>query len=208
MLNRFTNLSKNYVRFLPLQLSLILHGFIFIFFLAVVQGKDLDLSPKNDFVEISIVSEESIIDHLIDRFVLHPMTVLASSNLDLSAGEVEQAETVNENKESKINKKHERPVAAPTEISYEQQLSKRVMEYKTVTSLQGYQVKYHKAAAFVKLNKIGQLIDYSIYSSTGDQLLDSQILEMIRRAAPFPAPPAEYFKEEAVGFLIPFSFGS
>jgi protein TonB len=57
------------------------------------------------------------------------------------------------------------------------------------------------------LDRHGNLVSSHIVKSSGSALLDYEALDLIKRAAPFPAPPAE-IADGDLSFVVPIRFAS
>jgi protein TonB len=87
---------------------------------------------------------------------------------------------------------------------YEQQISAWIQQH-----------KYYPAAASgregraiirMRIDRSGYVRYYAIEQSAGVQALDTAAVDMIRRANPVPAVPANYPAGNLVEFLIPITF--
>jgi len=57
----------------------------------------------------------------------------------------------------------------------------------------------------LKLNDRGAVLESRIERSSGYEILDKQALEMVSKAAPFPAPP-DILKSSVFNIQVPVSF--
>jgi periplasmic protein TonB len=57
----------------------------------------------------------------------------------------------------------------------------------------------------VRIDRSGRVLERTVVSSTGEQLLDQAALDMVRRASPFPAVPSEY-AGESFEFVAPIQY--
>ena len=62
------------------------------------------------------------------------------------------------------------------------------------------------ASAF-SIDRHGDLVSSRIVKSSGSALLDAEALDLIKRAAPLPPPPAEIADSE-LSFVVPIRFAA
>jgi protein TonB len=87
---------------------------------------------------------------------------------------------------------------------YEQQISAWVQRHKIYPAEAGG--REGRAIVRVRIDRLGNVRYYAIEQSAGLGSLDAAALDMIRRANPMPAVPADYPDGNLVEFLIPISF--
>lgn len=87
---------------------------------------------------------------------------------------------------------------------YEQQISAWVQQHKLYPM--DANGREGRAIVRVRIDRAGTVRYYAIEQSAGMQALDAAALDMIRRANPMPAVPADYPEGNLVEFLIPISF--
>jgi len=87
---------------------------------------------------------------------------------------------------------------------YEQEISGWIQRHKFYPPDGGG--REGRAIVRVRIDRAGNVRYYAIEQSAGIQALDNAALDMIRRANPLPAVPANYPAGNLVEFLIPISF--
>lgn len=75
-------------------------------------------------------------------------------------------------------------------------------QYPRVAQMRGWQ---GETIVDLKLDRNGGVLATKIERSSGFEVLDKQALEMVRKAAPFPAPP-EILKSDVFNIQVPVSF--
>jgi protein TonB len=95
-------------------------------------------------------------------------------------------------------------VAQAIRARYEQQISAWVQRHKIYPAEAGG--REGRAIVRVRIDRLGNVRYYAIEQSAGLGSLDAAALDMIRRANPMPAVPADYPDGNLVEFLIPISF--
>lgn len=75
-------------------------------------------------------------------------------------------------------------------------------QYPRVAQMRGWQ---GETIVDLKLDRNGAVLATKIERSSGFEVLDKQALEMVRKAAPFPAPP-EILKSDVFNIQVPVSF--
>lgn len=87
---------------------------------------------------------------------------------------------------------------------YEQEISGWIQQHKFYPAEAGG--REGRAVVRMRIDRAGNVRYYAIEQSTGLSTLDLAALEMIRRANPVPAVPANYPAGNLVEFLIPITF--
>ncbi len=87
---------------------------------------------------------------------------------------------------------------------YEQEISSWIQRHKMYPAEASG--REGRAIIRVRIDRSGNVRYYAIEQSSGLQALDNAALDMIRRANPVPAVPANYPSGNLVEFLIPISF--
>lgn len=87
---------------------------------------------------------------------------------------------------------------------YEQDISGWIQRHKYYPAAAGG----HEGRAIVRMriDRAGNVRYYAIEQSAGNAVLDAAAIDMVRRANPVPAVPAEYPAGNLVEFLIPITF--
>jgi periplasmic protein TonB len=75
-------------------------------------------------------------------------------------------------------------------------------QYPRVAQMRGWQ---GETIIDLKLDRNGGVLATRIDRSSGFEVLDKQALEMVKKAAPFPAPP-EILKSDVFNIQVPVSF--
>lgn len=87
---------------------------------------------------------------------------------------------------------------------YEQQISAWIQQHKLYPAAAGG--REGKAILRVRIDRSGYVRYYAIEQSTNVAALDAAAIDMIRRANPVPAVPADYPAGNLIEFLIPITF--
>lgn len=87
---------------------------------------------------------------------------------------------------------------------YEQQISSWVEQHKLYPSAAGG--REGRVVVRMRIDRGGYVRYYALEQTSGVEALDAAALDMIRRANPMPAVPANYPAGNLVEFLIPISF--
>lgn len=97
--------------------------------------------------------------------------------------------------------------------SYEMQLASRIERQRYYPQRARQMRQEGQPIVRIVLDTAGNLTQVAIESSSGITLLDETALDIVRRAIPFPAPPAEYAEvvrqrgDNRMVFRAPISFG-
>lgn len=87
---------------------------------------------------------------------------------------------------------------------YEQQISSWIQQHKVYPS--GANGAEGRVVARMRIDRAGYVRYYAIEQSSGNTTLDAAAIDMIRRANPVPAVPANYPAGSLIEFLIPITF--
>lgn len=87
---------------------------------------------------------------------------------------------------------------------YEQQISSWIQQHKIYPS--GAAGAEGRVVARMRIDRSGYVRYYAIEQSSGNNVLDAAAIDMIRRANPVPAVPANYPAGSLIEFLIPITF--
>jgi protein TonB len=74
--------------------------------------------------------------------------------------------------------------------------------YPKIAQMRGWQ---GEVVLELQLSQDGQLTSSKVIRSSGFDVLDSESLEMVKRASPFPVPP-EILKNRSFNILVPIRF--
>jgi periplasmic protein TonB len=102
--------------------------------------------------------------------------------------------------------------AAPMETAaqaiarYEQQMSAWLQQHRVVPPMARQLGQHGTPVLRVRINRQGAVSFFAIDRSSGFALIDDAAMDMVRRANPFPAPPASYPGGALLEFLIPVTF--
>lgn len=89
---------------------------------------------------------------------------------------------------------------------YERTISMHLLTYKFIPQLAKQLGQHGEPIVRLRLDRRGRVAYYAIDRSSGYQVIDQAALEMVRRAQPFPPPPANYPGEQLIEFLMPIQF--
>lgn len=89
---------------------------------------------------------------------------------------------------------------------YEQTMSAWLQRHRVVPELARSLGQYGSPVLRVQISRAGAVKYFAIERSSGYQLIDDAAMDMVRRANPFPAPPASYPGGQVLEFLIPVTF--
>lgn len=87
---------------------------------------------------------------------------------------------------------------------YEQQISSWIQQHKVYPA--GAAGAEGRVVARMRIDRSGYVRYYAIEQSSGSNILDAAAIDMIRRANPVPAVPANYPAGNLIEFLIPITF--
>ena len=87
---------------------------------------------------------------------------------------------------------------------YEQQISSWIQQHKVYPA--GANGAEGRVIARMRIDRAGYVRYYAIEQSSGNDILDAAAIDMIRRANPVPAVPANYPAGNLIEFLIPITF--
>lgn len=87
---------------------------------------------------------------------------------------------------------------------YEQQISSWIQQHKIYPA--GANGAEGRVVARMRIDRSGYVRYYAIEQSSGNSALDAAAIDMIRRANPVPAVPANYPAGNLIEFLIPITF--
>lgn len=87
---------------------------------------------------------------------------------------------------------------------YEQQISSWIQQHKVYPA--GANGAEGRVVARMRIDRSGYVRYYAIEQSSGNNVLDAAAIDMIRRANPVPAVPANYPAGSLIEFLIPITF--
>ncbi len=89
---------------------------------------------------------------------------------------------------------------------YEQLISLWIQKFKIYPAEARSQGMQGETVVRIRIDRQGNIRYYVLEHSTGYQVLDRAAIDMIRRANPVPAVPADYPKGDLMEFLIPVGF--
>lgn len=90
---------------------------------------------------------------------------------------------------------------------YEQKISLWLAKHKHYPAAARMLGQHGRPILRIRVDRQGNIKFSAIDQSTGYRLIDDAALEMVKRANPLPAPPANYPGEQLLEFLIPVTFG-
>ena len=99
-------------------------------------------------------------------------------------------------------------VASSAEVisRYEQMISMWIQKFKLYPDQARQKGMQGNTTVRIRIDRRGNVRYYALENSTGHTLLDRAAIDMIRRANPVPAVPAEYPQGDLLEFLIPVNF--
>jgi TonB family protein len=89
---------------------------------------------------------------------------------------------------------------------YEQLISAWIQKFKQYPEDARAKGMQGETMVRIRIDRQGTIRYYALEYSTGSELLDHAAIDMIKRANPVPAVPADYPKDDLIEFLIPVSF--
>jgi len=95
--------------------------------------------------------------------------------------------------------------AATARVRYEQVLFSWLVRHKQYPMLAQRRGLEGRGSVRVRIDRGGRVLDRAVEASTGEKMLDDAALDMVRRASPFPAVPAEY-SGGSFEFVAPIEF--
>ncbi len=87
---------------------------------------------------------------------------------------------------------------------YEQQISGWIQRHKIYPA--GAGGAYGRVVVRMRIDRAGAVRYYALEQSSGNSLIDAAAIDMVRRANPVPAVPANYPSGNLIEFLIPITF--
>jgi protein TonB len=87
---------------------------------------------------------------------------------------------------------------------YEQQISGWIQRHKIYPA--GAAGAYGRVVVRMRIDRAGAVRYYALEQSSGNNIIDAAAVDMVRRANPVPAVPANYPAGNLIEFLIPITF--
>ncbi len=95
---------------------------------------------------------------------------------------------------------------AEAKARYEQTISVWLQRHRIVPEAARTLGQHGSPVVRVRINRQGAVIYFAVERSSGYQLIDQAAMDMVRRANPFPTPPAQYPGGQLLEFLMPVTF--
>ncbi len=168
-----------------------------------VKISDKRRAPKQQTIPANIPSKVALPTPPARR-ALPPSNTAPTDQLNLSASphQYVRSSTNNGTAKKSISPAEEESIRA----RYEQKIS-GWLEQNRVSSAKAQRLGQHGTVIMrVRLDRRGTVRYYAVDRSSGFQLIDEAALQMVRRANPFPAAPANYPGGNFMEFLIPVKF--